>query len=75
MFKTFDNACGFGLQNRTMDSFDYIVEITSLFGLAIIALVSHFGQGILYKLIISMMNLVCDSFGRQTIDMYIVRKM
>ena len=58
-----------------MVSFDYIVERTSLFGLAIIALVSHFGQGILYKRIISMMSLVSDSFNRQMIDMYIVRKM
>ena len=28
----FDNACGFGLHNRIMVSFDYIVEIPSLFG-------------------------------------------
>jgi hypothetical protein len=75
MFQTFDNVCGFGLQHRTMDSFDNIVERISLFVLAIIALVSHFGKGILYKRIISMMSLVFYSFGRQTIDMYIVRKM
>ena len=62
--KTFDNACGFGLQNRTMYSFDYIVERTNLFGLVIIALVSHFGQGILHKLITSIMSLVSDSIGR-----------
>ena len=64
MYKSFDNACGFGLQNRTMVSFDYIVERTSLFGLVIIAMVSQFGQGILYKLITSIMSLVSDSKGR-----------
>lgn len=74
MFKTFDTACGFYLHNRTMDSFDYIIERTSLFGLAIIALVSQFGKGILYKLITSIMSLVFDSIGRQTLDLYIVKK-
>ena len=74
MFKTFDNACGFDFQNRTMDSFDYIVERTSLFGLVIIALVSQFGQGILYKLTTSIMSLVSDSIGMQKLDLYIVIK-
>ena len=75
MFKSFDNACGFCLQNRTMVSFDYIVERTSLFNLEIIASISLFRKGILYKHITSIVSLVSDSIGSQMLEMYILTKM
>lgn len=56
-------------------NFDNIFENIRRLGSALIALVSHSGQGFLYKHIISTTSLVSDSFGRKTIDMYIVRKM
>ena len=55
-------------------NFENISEKIRLWGSELITLVSHSRQGLLCKHIISKTSLVSNSFSRQMIDMYIVRK-